>query len=771
MSINSEISKLKKQFANFPRLKIAHFETEQTLYLTYTHNSTRYRFNVFLFDYPSCLPKLSTENKELQNIVTKTNDQNGKKLAQLIETMIGKLSSKFDLGLDFKKMSIAKEEDNSYDSSYTSGSESSPFEESETTEDSYQDPESDEIDFLSEDEEFDMDFGLGGGISKNGTKLLKDDLEQAEMLFEDSVQYFEKLNTLKMELDVSFLGPNYADALGIDERRPINLVFDFAIGYIDGDELPSIELFQGDSTKKETFGLEFQLREILLKFLRKTNNYYQNLAKLRLKKPKKNALKKKLSLSILKEKEMNQENTGGGWFFNRKKNNKKELQKEKEKEKEIEPENKEWTNQNLKQLQKMGFNKYESIGALIMCQNDVFKATNLLVEEDRLTLDRKGREAVHGTQKKQFPVLDGDSKIALDGVRQSYIRGSISNSKEVNLDSFIPGDNFIIDIYDYATARVRNCTNYCMICGSWLKTQGLKPTCCDEPACIFRHQEMGLGVNVSAEIVKTPDLVDFLISTAYSAASSNRRENIFNPFPPEYFKQGGKVKDFDRIQKALDSLPSVDEMAKYERNEKKLRKELESKNKDSYRLLRWLLTTNRSHLIKIPKQFQLNAFGTEHQWILLSAHPKKEAKFLELKKKHKTSVFAFHGSSGENWFSILRVGLKNYSNTKNMVCGAAYGPGIYLAPQPSTSMGYAKTGQGWGKSRIGSGNFNCMAICEIIKDKTVVAKPYYVIPNEDLVMTKIFIVNFTSNRSTKFDPNILHQKIPQILSGIKKERW
>ncbi|KAJ6226750.1 poly adp-ribose polymerase family [Anaeramoeba flamelloides] len=739
---------------------------EQTLNLTYTHNSNRYRFSVFLFDYPSSLPKLSSENTKLQTIANKTNNQKGKKLAQVVQTMLSELSQEFSLDLDFKKISIVKEEYNSYDSDYTSGTESSYFEESETTEDSYQDPESEENNFLSEEEEFEMEFGLGGGISKNGNKLLKEDLEQAEMLFEKSVQYFEKLSTLKMELDVSFLGPNYADALGIDERRPINIVFDFSVGYIDGNDLPTIELFQGDSTKKETFGLEFQLREILLKFLKKTNQYYQKLSTLRLKKPKKNALKKKLSISILKEKEkeMNQESTGGGWFFNKKKG-------KKEKVIELDIKNKDWTDENLKQLQNMGFNKYESIGALIMSQNKVFGATNLLIEEDRLTLDRKGREAVFGSQKKKLPILDGDSKISLDGVRQSYIRGSISNSKEINLESFIPGDNFIIDVYDYATARIRNCTNYCMICGNWLKTQGLKPTCCDEPACIFRHQEMGLGVNVSAEIAKTPDLVDFLISTAFSAASSNRRENIFNPFPPEYMKQGGKVKDFDRIQKALNSLPSVDEMAMFKRNEKKLRKELESKNKDSYRLLRWLLTTNRSHLIKIPKQYQINEFGTDFQWILLSAHPKKEAKFLELKKKYKSSVFAFHGSSGENWFSILRVGLKNYSNTKNMVCGAAYGPGIYLAPTPSTSMGYAKTGQGWSKSRIGSGNINCMAICEIVKDKTVVAKPYYVIPNEDLVMTRIFIVNFTSNRSTQFKPNVLHQKIPQILSGIKKERW
>jgi hypothetical protein len=44
---------------------------------------------------------------------------------------------------------------------------------------------------------------------------------------------------------------------------------------------------------------------------------------------------------------------------------------------------------------------------------------------------------------------------------------------------------------------------------------------------------------------------------------------------------------------------------------------------------------------------------TPHQFLLLSSPPAKEAAFQEAKKKH-GSTFAFHGSSIENWHSIIR---------------------------------------------------------------------------------------------------------------------
>lgn len=65
---------------------------------------------------------------------------------------------------------------------------------------------------------------------------------------------------------------------------------------------------------------------------------------------------------------------------------------------------------------------------------------------------------------------------------------------------------------------------------------------------------------------------------------------------------------------------------------------------------------------------------------MLSSPPEREKLFRQLRKKYK-SVFAFHGSSIENWHSIIRNGLMNASGTDKQVNGAAYGSGIYMSPR------------------------------------------------------------------------------------------
>ncbi|KAJ3436596.1 poly adp-ribose polymerase family member parp [Anaeramoeba flamelloides] len=637
-----------------------------------------------------------------------------------------------------------------------------------------------------------------------GFKILLQDFEECKKILKKTqIEYFEKLKSLKMNLDVSFLGPNYADALGIDETKPISLILDFPETFFENNSNPKIELYQGESSKKQSFGLQFQLREIINAFFDRHSEYYKQLILSKIINYQEKNIENSENVMNVKKierekkffKEMKVLKEKGNVEKEKEKEKEKRKEKGKEKEKEKEKENQNenenesikkpfWDQEKADKLELMGFGKFESLGAIILAENDLKEAINMLVENERTHLDECGRQAIKGlrlennnkqnnTTKTNTKNENYNNNFGLQGeVRNSLTnRNQIASSKEVNLDTFIPGDNFILDIYDYATARVTNCTNYCMMCGEWLKTKGLKPTCCDKTACIFRHQELGLGVNVCAEIAKTPDLVDFIITTAIAAASSQRCGNIFNPFPPEFIVSNGGGKDFRSLIETLNTFPSVDEMFSIGRDEMKLRKFLDTKHKKAYSLLRWLLTTNRSHLIKIPLNLQLEEFGTNYQWVLLSSHPTKEAKFLQLKKKYKKSVFAFHGSPVENWFSILRTGLKNYSNTQNMISGAVHGAGIYLAANPSTSVGFARSGKGWSKSRFGSGNFHCMAVCEIIRKGQQSKSNVYVIPNEDLVMTRIFLLNFQNRNIRSLPKNYFEVKIPLIMDTIKKTRW
>lgn len=86
-----------------------------------------------------------------------------------------------------------------------------------------------------------------------------------------------------------------------------------------------------------------------------------------------------------------------------------------------------------------------------------------------------------------------------------------------------------------------------------------------------------------------------------------------------------------------------------------------------------------------------------------------------------------------------------------------YGAGIYLAPQSSTSVGYAVSQAGWDKSIFTQDkgsytNLQCLALCEVINNGYK-ANPHYgnpfkslqlingiVVPDENHVMTRYFFI-------------------------------
>jgi hypothetical protein len=65
-------------------------------------------------------------------------------------------------------------------------------------------------------------------------------------------------------------------------------------------------------------------------------------------------------------------------------------------------------------------------------------------------------------------------------------------------------------------------------------------------------------------------------------------------------------------------------------------------------------------------------------------------KRIELKKNSTPTHYLFHGSDKGNWYSILKNGVKNMSNTKFQTHGAVLGAGIYCTTQLSIAMSYGK---------------------------------------------------------------------------------
>lgn len=73
----------------------------------------------------------------------------------------------------------------------------------------------------------------------------------------------------------------------------------------------------------------------------------------------------------------------------------------------------------------------------------------------------------------------------------------------------------------------------------------------------------------------------------------------------------------------------------------------------------------------------------------------------------------------------MRIGLKNMSGTKGQLNGAAYGQGVYLADDASTSFSYTRYQKGWDNSMFGNGKeLGCVALCEIIRHPDLKGQPY-----------------------------------------------
>jgi len=274
-------------------------------------------------------------------------------------------------------------------------------------------------------------------------------------------------------------------------------------------------------------------------------------------------------------------------------------------------------------------------------------------------------------------------------------------------------------------------------------------------------------------------VVDLLISFTMASAVGGDPKR-FTPFPKHLEvttrdKNGKETKsrvqqnpaaeqsaiELSTVSRVIGLFPSVAEMAKF-KTSKELKEHLDKADPLAYPLLRWILTSTRAHLEKLKENEKISEMGTKHQFLLLSSTPAREKKFQEEKKK-KGSFFAFHGSAFNNWHSIMRMGLKNLSGTNLMSTGQAYGAGIYMATESNTSIGYARVGNGWAKSIFNedpnnADNYQCLALCEVISGYN--ANPYYVVPNEEHVVTRyLFLYNSRNTPQTVYAANV---KLPSI---------
>jgi hypothetical protein len=118
-------------------------------------------------------------------------------------------------------------------------------------------------------------------------------------------------------------------------------------------------------------------------------------------------------------------------------------------------------------------------------------------------------------------------------------------------------------------------------------------------------------------------------------------------------------------------------------------KELRGKiGTEFFEILRFILFTNRCHLIHLPPELAIRECANEtEQFLCVVATTERELAF-QKRKQEAGNAWFWHGSAVGRWHSILHTGLRDLGGTADAVHGGP-GNGIYQSNYSQMSCGYA----------------------------------------------------------------------------------
>ena len=313
---------------------------------------------------------------------------------------------------------------------------------------------------------------------------------------------------------------------------------------------------------------------------------------------------------------------------------------------------------------------------------------------------------------------------------------------------------------------IMTCTKHCLFCYRTHPLDSFRLRACSEDICEFRFDEIA-GFSVFAELRNRLRSVQIDVSTASIAAFSGRSLNIFEPFPSfllknrqvrgksgflsrdqyKYTPEMDQNKDIQQLQRLISLIPNPEWLLASSYDEKSLREnilsECPNEGRDVYKLLRYIIATNRLSVLRLESDQCIPALGSEIQQYIVTSHSPELLRSFTAEKEQNGSFFAFHGSAIENWYSIIRNGLRNMSSSHLMTAGAAYGSGIYAAEDMSTSLGYcgyhSTQGSSSWRHNVMDDSY-IMAIIEVIKKPSYQHGGIYVIPEDKHVIIRYLLI-------------------------------
>ena len=358
-----------------------------------------------------------------------------------------------------------------------------------------------------------------------------------------------------------------------------------------------------------------------------------------------------------------------------------------------------------------------------------------------------------------------------DKLLEEHILRTINNvfkQNVFNMDSFYDIAQFIVTI-------VVNPYVYCTICGKKYNYVDEKIGSCEESGICFDNFCENVTDNIITDYIKRDKLVLLLlVKTAIECIKSERVEKVFNPRPSfcksitEIQKLKKYITDNELYTKIkelkLDSI--IDDTIVHEKLGRKM-----------YGLVKYIIITNKTHIIaekieNVKQQdiFKINELDIDNKtcnlqdFLNFSIVSYNESEVFNNTDNGGKPFYVYHGSNIACWYSIMRNGLKNYSETDMMVNGAALGNGIYFATDPRTAFGYSYRHVG-GKEGDKE-DIIILGVAQLInEEKYSKGNGVYVVPNEKDVILRYLIVLTQLNLNKVKD--FFSKRATEIGSGKK----
>ncbi len=305
--------------------------------------------------------------------------------------------------------------------------------------------------------------------------------------------------------------------------------------------------------------------------------------------------------------------------------------------------------------------------------------------------------------------------------------------------------------------------NYCFHCGNMLDliSTDNKFISCDKEECINICNSLLLDDTITQEFQKyknTPNIsvLEFIIKTAYWSINSSRSDVIFKPSPLyiEYLAKTKRENDMELDWKKLiinftNKFPikHILEILKSHDSDIDLYNQI---GEVGYSFIKFTIKSNNTmiyhgNLISSSDVYDIIGKNVEQNEELenyinclgnnienLTQFSVVHSQQVENKfKKAKQTCYLYHGSKQENWYSIMRNGLKVGSNdNKLLINGAVHGAGIYLSDAIDFSLTYSNS------DNIIIGVYQVMEN----RDKWKKTTNIYVVPDESNVILKYLLV-------------------------------